>query len=181
MPSAHAGVKMLHAIHARPRIADGSCARMSASLFWRHESPSRHSCQVVIRTTLLRPVDRFHASSMHQSHGERRSEATVLPGQEELGLQDQQMERSSWRRRCSPVLRFGSEFAVHCKRPRSHPVHQAFHVPARLARGGLYSFRRFRRACAAFACLVVAFIALLPTLLFTFLALVGAVWIKQFF
>jgi hypothetical protein len=60
-------------------------------------------------------------------------------------------------------------------------VHQAFRLPTRLARGGLYSFRRFQRACAAFACVVVAFIALLPTLAFTFLALVGAVWLKQFF
>jgi hypothetical protein len=60
-------------------------------------------------------------------------------------------------------------------------VHQALHFPARLARGSLYSFRRFQRACAAFACLVVAFIAVLPSLVFTFLALVGAVWIKQFF
>jgi hypothetical protein len=57
------------------------------------------------------------------------------------------------------------------------PVHQALDVPRQLASG----FKRLHRACETAACLIVAFIAVLPTLVLTFLALVGAVWIKQFF
>ena len=56
-------------------------------------------------------------------------------------------------------------------------MHQALDVPRQLASG----FKRLHRACETAACLVVAFIAVLPTLVLTFLALVGAVWIKQFF
>src|SRR5262249_31005799 len=141
---------------------------------------SRHSCQVVIWTTnfrLARPILASLDASKPRWEG-RKPQSCPHNKSVACSINDGTVHR---RRRSFRVLRFGSEFAVHCKRPRSHSVHQAFQVPARLARGGLYSFRRFQRACAAFACLVVALIAVLPTLVFTFLALVGAVWIKQFF
>ncbi len=56
-------------------------------------------------------------------------------------------------------------------------MHQALDVPRQLASG----FKRLHRTCEAAACLIVAFVAVLPTLVLTFLALVGAVWIKQYF
>jgi hypothetical protein len=68
-----------------------------------------------------------------------------------------------------PRNRFATQGTRPCtKRSTSHgsslPASSVFIVPAKLRR-----------------CLVVAFIAVLPTLVLTFLALVGAVWIKQFF
>ena len=60
------------------------------------------------------------------------------------------------------------------------PVYQVLDVP-RQPPSSASPFKRLYRACAAAACLIVAFIAVLPSLVLTFLALVGAVWIKQFF
>jgi hypothetical protein len=61
------------------------------------------------------------------------------------------------------------------------PVYQVLDAPRQPAPGNLSPFKRLYRACAAAACLIVAFIAVLPSLVLTFLALAGAVWIKQFF
>ena len=60
-------------------------------------------------------------------------------------------------------------------------MHQAFDVPRKLVHRSTSPFKRIHRACATAVYVVVAFIAVLPSLMLTFLALVGAVWIKQFF
>jgi hypothetical protein len=61
------------------------------------------------------------------------------------------------------------------------PMHHAFDVPRKLVHRSVSPFKRIHRACATAVYVVVAFIAVLPSLMLTFLALVGAVWIKQFF
>ena len=60
-------------------------------------------------------------------------------------------------------------------------MHQALDAPRQPTPGNLSPFKRLHRACTAAARLIVAFIAVLPSLMLTFLALAGAVWIKQFF
>jgi Flp pilus assembly protein TadB len=60
-------------------------------------------------------------------------------------------------------------------------VYQVLDAPRQPPSGNLSPFKRLYRACTVAACLIVAFIAVLPSLVLTFLALAGAVWIKQFF
>jgi hypothetical protein len=78
-----------------------------------------------------------------------------------------------------PVLRLVSRSQI--LQQGKMPMHQAFDVPRKLVHRSASPFRRIHRACATAVYVIVAFIAVLPSLMLTFLALVGAVWIKQFF
>ena len=60
-------------------------------------------------------------------------------------------------------------------------MHQAFDIRHNRVHRSLSPLRRIHRACATAVYVVVALIAVLPSLMLTFLALVGAVWLKQFF
>src|SRR5688572_4574887 len=82
----------------------------------------------------------------------------------------------SWR--CDVLLASRALFrvrAIVCN-ARNTPVYQVLDAPRQPAPGNLSPFKRLYRACAAAACLIVAFIAVLPSLVLTFLALAGAVW-----
>ena len=94
------------------------------------------------------------------------------------------LQHQRWNGPCSAT--FLAQSCVWCRVRRclqqgKMPMHQAFDVPRNLVHRNVSPFRRIHRACATAVYVVVAFIAVLPSLMLTFLALVGAVWIKQFF